>query len=251
MTESRWRANGVEGVTLDSETTLRHLGEHAELHVARGRLSRGSGYETASKHARQSLARVGAILRLRQHGRYFVHASGVVNQNGSAFIFVGESGSGKSTIAFALARRGWTMLGDDGVVLEPVSDSILVHGWRSHSLVSASLSSTFPELIGREAEAIIGDARERIPIDVPHARVARLGAIVFVRQGENGSLRSCGESAALASLVRESPWVLLGDAETGVHFEALSRIAGSVPSFEFVHGRNELVRIGDFFDPAA
>jgi|SRR5665213_375473 len=251
MNAARWRANGVEGVTLDSGTTLRHLEEDAELHVARGRLSRGTGYETASKHARQSLARVGAILRLRQHGRYYVHASGVVNHKGSAFIFVGESGSGKSTLAFALARLGWTMLGDDGVVLEPIDDSILVHAWRSHSLISASLASTFPELIGRESEAISGDARNRIPIDAPHTRVARLGAIVFISQGEKGSLQHCGESDALTSLIRQSPWVLLGDSDTGVHFEALGRIATSVPSFEFVHGQNELLRIGDFFDPAA
>lgn len=251
MNVARWRANGVEGVTLDSETTLRHLGEDAELHVARGRLSRGAGYETASKHARQSLARVGAILRLREHGRYYVHASGVVDHKGSAIIFVGESGSGKSTLAFALARQGWTMLGDDGVVLEPIGDSILVHAWRSHSLISASLASTFPELRGRESEAMTGDARNRIPVDAPHTRLAQLGAIVFISQGENGSLRRCGEADALTSLIRQSPWVLLGDAATGVHFEALGRIAASVPSFDFVHGYDELLRIGDFFDPAA
>jgi ABC-type dipeptide/oligopeptide/nickel transport system ATPase subunit len=31
-------------------------------------------------------------------------------------MFIGESGSRKSTLAFALARLGWTMLGDDVVV---------------------------------------------------------------------------------------------------------------------------------------
>lgn len=251
MIAARWRSNGVEGVTSDTATTLRHLGENAELHVAGGRLSRGTGYGTASKGARQSLARVGAIIRLRQHNRFYVHASGVVNRNGLTFIFVGESGSGKSTLAFALARLGWTMLGDDGVVLEPMGDVILAHAWRSHSLISASLSSTFPELRGRESEAMSGDGRNRIPVVTPHARHARLGAMVFIRQGPNGSLKRRGESEALASLIRQSPWVLLGDAQSGVHFEALGHIAGSVPSFEFVHGHDELLRIGDFFDPAA
>jgi hypothetical protein len=251
MNVARWRANGVEGVTSNSATTLRHLGENAELQVTGDRLSRGTGYETASKSARQSLARVGAILRLRQHNRYYVHASGVVNRNGSAFIFVGESGSGKSTLAFALVRRGWTMLGDDGVVLEPIGDTILVHAWRSQSLISVSLSSAFPELRGRESEAKAGDERNRIPIDAPHTRHARLGSMVFIRQGENGSLTRCGEADALTLLIGQSPWVLLGDDASGVQFEALGRIAGSVPSYEFVHGHNELLRIGDFFDPAA
>ena len=251
MSASTWRSNGVEGVTANSVSTLRYLGEDAELRVAGGRLSRGAGYDTASKAARQSLARVGAILRLRERDRYYVHASGVVDRKGSAIIFVGESGSGKSTLSFALARRGWSMLGDDGVVLESLADTTLVHGWRSRTLISAGLSSTFPELRGRESEAIAGDERARIPLDVPQVSHARLGAVVFIRQGANGSLRSCGQADALTMLIRQSPWVLLGDASSSRHFEALGRIAASVPSFEFVHGHDELLRIGDFFDPAA
>jgi hypothetical protein len=251
MSATRWRSNGVEGVTSDTQSTLRHLGENAELHVTGGRLSRGAGYEKASKGARQSLARVGAILRLRQHNRYYVHASGVVNKKGLATIFVGESGSGKSTLAFALARQGWSMLGDDGVVLEPLDDTILVHGWRSQSMISASLASTFPELRGREGEAMAGDGRERIPLSVPHVGHARLGAMIFIRQGAIGSLERCGQSDALTALIRQSPWVLLGDDSSGIHFESLGRIASSVPSFEFVHGHDELLHIGDFFDPVA
>jgi hypothetical protein len=251
MSVARWRSHGVEGVTSDSVSTLRHVGENAELRVDGGRLFRGAGYDTASRAARQSLARVGSILRLREHNRYYVHASGVVNQKGAAFIFVGESGSGKSTLAFALARQGWSMLGDDGVVLEPLDDTIRVHSWRSLSMISSSLSSAFPELLGRESEALPGDERERIPLNVPHVAHARLGAMIFIRQGSNGSLTRFGQSDALTALIRQSPWVLLGDASSGMHFESLGRIARSVPSFEFVHGHDELLRIGDFFDPTA
>lgn len=251
MSVAQWRANGVEGTTCDSVTTLRHLDEQAELHVKAGRLSRGTGYATASRGARQALARVGAILRLRQHNRYYVHASAVVNRSGSALIFVGDSGSGKSTLAFALAREGWSMLGDDGVVLEPLGDTVQAHAWRSHSLVSTSLSSVFPELVGREAQMIVGDERRRVCMEAAQSGHARLGAIVFVSQGPNGKLERCGEAHALTSLIRQSPWVLLGDSESRAHFDALSRIAGSIPSFEFVHGPTELRRIRDFFDFAA
>jgi len=251
MSATRWRSHGVAGVTSDSASTLRHLEENAELHVFGGRLSRGKGYESASRGARQSLARVGAVLRLRQHNRFYVHASGVVNRKGLATVFVGESGSGKSTLAFALARLGWSMLGDDGVVLEPLADTVLVHGWRSHSLISASLSSTFPELRGREAEAIAEDERRRIPLAVANVAHARLGRLVFIRQGASGTFHECGQAQALTALMRQSPWVLLGDASSGMHFEALGRIAASVPSFELVHGHAELLRIGELFDPAA
>lgn len=251
MSVARWRANGVEGATSRAETTLRHLEENAELHVSGGRLTRGRGYERASPDARQSLARVGAILRLRQHNRFFVHASGVVNEEGSALIFVGESGSGKSTLAFALARRGWKLLGDDGVVLEPLGDGVLVHSWRSPLLVSASLSSFFPEMLGQESNAIEGDDRHRVPMLPRLACHARLGSIVFVSQGSPGSLSRCGEAIALTSLIRQSPWVLLGDAESASHFNALRSIASLIPSLVFVHGPAELRRIGEYFESAA
>lgn len=246
-----WQANGVEGISSDAETRLRHLGESAELHVTDGRLSRGVGYATASQGARQALARAGAILRLRRHNRFFVHASGVVNTNGSAFIFVGESGSGKSTLAFALARRGWAVLGDDGVVLEPLANSILVHAWRSRLLVSESLSKHFPELAEHRGQVLAGDERRRIPFEVSRAEHAPLGAIVFLKRGSEGLLQRCGQAIALVSLIRESPLVLLGDAASSAHFEALGRIVATVPVFEFTHGPAELVRIGDFFDSAA
>jgi hypothetical protein len=251
MATARWRSNGVEGVTIDSISTLHHLTEDAELRVAGGRLVKGAGYDAATRDARRSLARVGAILRLREHNRYYVHASGVVDSAGKAFIFAGESGSGKSTLAFALARCGWSMLGDDGVILEPVADTILVHGWRSQSMISAALSSTFPELRGRESEAKMGDERKRIPVTVPNVAHARLGAMIFISQGAKGSLTRCGQSDALIALIRQSPWVLLGDTNSGMHFEALGRVAASVPSYEFVHGHDELLRIDELIKPLA
>ncbi len=248
---ARWRANGVEGSTSGAGTTLRHLQENAELHVDHGRLTRGNGYSTASRDARQALARMGAVLRLRQHNRFYVHASGVVNNRGRALMFVGASGTGKSTLAFALARQGWRMLGDDGVVLEPLGDSVLAHGWSSPSMVSTSLAPFFPEMLGSEAPPRAGDERKRIPIDLPKASHARLAAIIFVSQGEHGSLSPCGQAHALTILIAQSPWVLLGDAESASHFRALEAIAGATPSYELVHGPAELNRIGDLFDCVA
>jgi hypothetical protein len=245
---SRWHANGVEGSTSHRGTTLRHLQENAELHVNDGRLTRGSGYFSASRDARQALARMGAVLRLRRHNRFYVHASGVVNDRGMALIFVGASGTGKSTLAFALARRGWKMLGDDGVVLEPLPDSVVAHGWSSPSMVSTSLAPFFPEISGSAAAARSGDGRKRVPMSVARASHATLATIVFVSLGAIGSLRPCGQAHALTLLIGQSPWVLLGDPESASHFRALETIAGRTPAYELVHGPAELSRIGDLFD---
>ena len=246
-TINRWRANGVEGVSSSSGATLRHLEENAELHVYGGRLSRGTGYAEAPRHARHALARMGAVLRLRMHNRFYVHASGVVNRHGNAMIFIGESGSGKSTLAYALAREGWTLLGDDGIVLEPLAGSVLVHGWRAPSMVSTTLAPYFPEMSSRAHEAIAGDERNRVPVRLPTTAHARLAGITFISQGVAGSLRPCGQAHALTMLIHQSPWVLLGDPESRVHFRALQSIAGTVQAHELVHGPAELLRVGEIF----
>jgi len=249
MPRMRWRADGVEGVSLsDHVTLLRDLEHGAELRVAGGRLTRGAGYDSAQRATRHSLARTGAILRLRQRNRFYVHASGVVDRSGRAFVFVGASGSGKSTIAFALARRGWTLLGDDGVVLERIEHGTIVHGWRSPLLVSAALDRFFPELQGAAERAIPGDARRRVPCEVGVSARAPLAALVFLERARAGSLRICGASGALMKLISQSPWVLLGDSHTPEHFSALQRIVADTRLLSFRHGPAELMRVGDLFE---
>ena len=247
----RWRMDEIEGRSLDEHRTLlRDLRNGAELSIVEGRLVRGPGYGSALPATRRALARTGAILRLRQRNRYFVHASGVAGRDGRAVVFVGESGSGKSTLAFALVRAGWTLLGDDGVVLEPGSPDTIVHGWRSPLLVSASLEDFFPELRGRTEATIPGDARRRSPWHAEGASRATLGALVFITQASSGRLCECGESEALMLLVRQSPWVLLGDRFTRTHFTGLRRIVASAPLFSFSHGPEELVRVAELFESA-
>ena len=249
--ETRWRMDEIEGRSVDEDSTLlRDLRSGAELSVVEGRLVRGLGYGTAIPKTRRALARTGAILRLRQRNRYFVHASGVVDRSGRAVVFVGESGSGKSTLAFALVRAGWTLLGDDGVVLEPGQPGTIVHAWRSPLLVSATLAGFFPELEDQHEATIPGDARRRMPWHVDGSSRARLGALVFITQASNGALRECGESDALMLLVRQSPWVLLGDRFSRAHFTGLRRIVASAPLFSFSHGPQELVRVAELFESA-
>jgi len=238
----------IEGSSVDGESTrLRDLRNGAELSVVNGRLVRGSGYGTALPATRRSLARTGAILRLRQRNRYLVHASGVVDSFGRAVVFIGESGSGKSTLAFALARAGWSLLGDDGVVLEPAEPRAIVHGWRSPLLVSASLEGFFPELQGQSERRIPGDVRQRMPWYAEKSSRAELAALVFITQGNDGHLRECGQSEALMLLVRQSPWVMLGDRFSREHFLGLRRLVASARLFSFRHGPEELAHVGELF----
>jgi len=57
---------------------------------------------------------------LIQRGQLVLHGS-VVAQDGRALGLLGASGAGKSTLAAALAARGWTVLADEHVVLDPTA----------------------------------------------------------------------------------------------------------------------------------
>jgi hypothetical protein len=54
-----------------------------------------------------------------------LHASGV-GRDDAAVGFIGATGHGKSTLALSFARAGWTLLGDDCLLLRPLEKSVEV-----------------------------------------------------------------------------------------------------------------------------
>jgi hypothetical protein len=234
-----WRWGDVDAASIDGDVRLTHRRSSAELLVRGGRLVRGEGYDGASRVARQELARVGAIVRLRERGRYLVHAAGAVDPGGRAWLLAGDSGCGKSTLGYALARSGWASLGDDGVVIEPRGKGVLAHGWREPLRVSDSLASDFPEIGGGGSAAQRDDPRRRMALSVPFSRGAPIAAVVFLRRSDRHSITRIGPLEALGALIRQSPWVILDDPHTRAHLDAL-RSAASVPAFRLEHTATEL-----------
>ena len=234
-----WQWGEVDARSHADGLCLTHRRAGAMLWVRDGRLTRGAGYEQAPTAARRDLARVGAIVRLRQRGRYLLHAAGAVDPRGRAWLLSGDSGSGKSTLAYALARQGWRSLGDDGVVIETAGSEIIARAWRDPLMVSGSLSHTFPEMEGREAEASAFDPRRRAPVAVPLADRAPIAAVIFVRRAAARSIERLTAVDALGALVRQSPWVILGDRHAAAHLAALTRLA-SRPAYRLGHTPAEL-----------
>jgi hypothetical protein len=194
------------------------------------------------------LARAGAILRLRQRHRYHIHAAGVVDPAGRAWLLAGPTGSGKSTLAYALARSGWSVLGEDGVIVElrPGERGAVAFGWREPIRVSRTLAGVFPELAGERAaaQAIPGDARQRTEVSLPAARRARVAALVWIQHGATDELAPLSPTLALVNLVRESAWVLIADGGARAHMDALRRIVTEVPSYRLTHSPAQLRMIG-------
>lgn len=234
-----WQWGEVDASMRGADVTLVHRHAGARLIVRQGRLIRDTGYEDAPPATRREVARVGAIVRLRQRGRYFVHAAGVVDPHGRACLLTGDSGSGKSTLAYALARVGWKVLGDDGVLISVTDAGIVAHAWHAPLEVSSSLADEFSELRAELPRARAGDPRRRIPIGVPREREARVAAVLLLERASRHSLEPVGPVVALGALVRQSPWVIVDDECARLHLDALRAVA-TLPSYRFAHTRADL-----------
>jgi hypothetical protein len=234
-----WVWGDVEASVQGDDVALRHRRARVGIVVHNGRLMRDRGYANASPTTRRKVARVGAIVRLRQRGRFFVHAAGVVDPRGRAWLLTGDSGSGKSTLAYALARVGWKVMGDDGVLISLSNSGVVTHAWRAPLEVSSALAAEFPELCAELSSARDGDARRRIPISMPSERKAPLAAVIFVERGPHHVFEPLGPAAALGALVRQSPWVILDDAYAPAHLDALRAVA-THPRYRFVHTPDDL-----------
>jgi hypothetical protein len=235
-----WKFGPVTGVVHCDDVLLTHDVERAELRVRHGRLYPGRGYARASAEARHILARAGAIQRLRARGRYHVHAAGVVDPHGRAWLLAGDSGSGKSTLSYALARAGWRVLGDDGVVVERAGAAVRCHPWREPMRLSDALVAHFPELTRWAHGANAADARRRMPVPVPAASAAHLCAIVFVRFAASDALHRMAPLEALAGLVRQSRWVMVNDCHAPAHLALLALMAQGVPVMQLEHSPRAL-----------
>ena len=245
-----WQWGEVEASADAIGIALTHRRDGTVLHVRGGRLVRGAGYAAAPRGTRRDLARVGAIVRLRERGRYLVHAAGVVDPTGRAWLLSGDSGSGKSTLAYALARAGWRILGDDGVVIEAGSEVVVARAWRDPLRVCTTLAPAVPEMHGRDASVDPADPRRRAPMVPAYTDRAPVAATVFVHRASGLAMHRMAPVEALAALVRQSPWVILNDRHSARHFGALQRLAG-LPAFRLGHTPAELHGIADVLGSAS
>ena len=213
------------------------------LTVRHGRLRRGDRYADTPRADRQFLARVGAILRLRERGRFHLHAAGVADPAGRAWLLAGENGSGKSTLAYALVRQGWKLIGDDGVIIERGPTGMIVHAWREPLAVSRALAADFPELAGVAPPPDFHDERHRVPMRFPVAQRASVAALVFLRRGERDLLEPMPPAEALTLLVKQSAWVLMNDGHSALHLAALRELVAQTPLFRLTHTSRQLHEI--------
>ena len=172
-----------------------------------------------------------------------LHAA-LLGRDGRGLLVVGPQQSGKSTLATALWRQGWSLLGDDVAVINAAGVSAEAAPRR------VSLRSGSRPLLGEELWQRITSTSSFMPaangclfhpaeIDGPPAvRQPRLVAVVFLaRRGVQlgpAEWRSINPAEALLSLAPYSNVVRQGGMAEA--FERLQPLANHVPAFDLGRG---------------
>ncbi|MBC9030900.1 HprK-related kinase A [Sphingomonas sp. JC676] len=166
--------------------------------------------------------------------RYLLLHASAVERDGRAVLMTGISGAGKSTLAALLMARGWRLMGDEFVLIDPATG--LAHAFpRLISLKNEAIPVTeqaVPQ--GRFGPMLLGTPKGILRHLVPDARAiaamaepAEPALLLFPRFGFEAAERPVLPSEAFVRLTQSSTnYVNL--AERG--FDALTRLVQSVPS---------------------
>jgi hypothetical protein len=133
-----------------------------------------------------------------------LHAGAVVAPDGRAWLLVGDSHSGKTTTCANLIRAGWDWLADDQVVVaRGPGGEVRAEGWPRPFTLDDGFEAGAP--LGRRSPADparLGRGRWR--------RTAPLGGVLLpqVDADRPTRLEPAHPAAALAALIRQSPWLL-------------------------------------------
>lgn len=139
-----------------------------------------------------------------QRGGFPLHAACLVQPGTEVAIAIaGPSGAGKSTLAGELARRGWSLLGDDLAPLYPEDGEILA--WPSRPGIKLWRDAC--EHFGSEVESldrIPGDRDKYIvPVDV-RGKPVKLAAIYVLDRSRSGGIVSIDGPKRLAVLLENT-----------------------------------------------
>lgn len=152
-------------------------------------------------------------LLLAELGELALHAA-AVGVRDRAVLFAGPSGRGKSTLALAASEGGHPVLSEDGVMIDPDDEQLLVWpGLRGVRVAASGKPRGFVELpAGREAReplplgaiCVLGDRRERLEIS-SLSPAAAVPALVpsLVHSGERAALARA--FALLARVLARTP----------------------------------------------
>ncbi len=181
---------------------------------------------------------------LHQRGQVVLHASAVA-VDGRALLFCGPSGAGKSTMAAALCRRGWPLLGDDFCAI-----SFDGSGWPILKADARKLKLSAEAITALDYEALRGPRVlrrvQKYYVDPPSgAQVAEapIAAIHVLRQPgpdapEGLVLASLVEAIGLIQANAYRPGIVRRTGQAAAYFQAAAQLAQTVPIWRLAAPRD-------------
>jgi len=178
-----------------------------------------------------------------------LHGATVCGPTGSAFI-AGQSEAGKTTLALALAARGYAVMSDDIALLDPVSGSL-------HAVPRCfHLDDRSRRLLRRAGLRLPALAKEHgfvTPADVNHdlTQDTAVRHIISIDSGRGSSptLSHLPQAAMVASLSEEAGWASLSTARA---ISALSRLTGKAQCWKLRSGKLQptTAKVADLLSPS-
>ncbi|EDY84709.1 hypothetical protein VDG1235_4342 [Verrucomicrobiia bacterium DG1235] len=183
---------------------------------------------------------LGAILD--QRGVSCLHSS-AVSKNDECVLFLGKSGAGKSTMATALARRGFDFLTDDICPLKIDSGKI-------HACPGYPMSKLWPDSLhhldldpDHLPHLRQGISKRRFPIETAFSSTPRPVSKIFLLSNSTkpkAEILPLQPIEALATCKRHSyrPIFKKPPERQKHHFETLARLAQTVPAYHILRPKN-------------
>jgi hypothetical protein len=200
-----------------------------DLAAGAAQISPGTGDDEGGRAAAgwevYSACTLACALLLGRMERALVHAAAVADPDGGAWLLVGDAYAGKTTTCVNLVTAGWGYLSDDHVVLgRGGAGGVEVEGWPRAFHLDEGWAEGAPT--GKRTTV---DPRDRWAERWRPA--APLAGLLFprVEAGRPTELAHQPAAAALAGLLRQSPW-LLADRAAAPGVLALLKEAATHPA---------------------
>lgn len=231
----------VQCVSITSDEVVLAWGSIASVAIRRGTEMVLDAAEDIAEEILRLLVLGPALgVLLHQRGIMTLHAS-VVAQSDTAVAFIGWKGAGKSTTAASLCARGYTLLSDDILAVEPSTpaDIRVLPGfpqmklWPDAASAVGSDPDVLPRLVPGAAKRAYTGARFQ-------ERSCALRRIYVLEFGDDLRVEPVGGQERVIELVRHSYAIrFLGNpAATPLHFRQCVDLAARVPIRRLIRPRD-------------
>ncbi len=179
---------------------------------------------------------------LKYHGLYFLH-SAALHYDGVGYLVSGDGGCGKTTTSLNLVREGFKYVSDDSLLLEELSQGIIVHPLYTNFHIDQDLVERFPALARGKNIQIPEGMKVSVDISqifpgsfVPYIRP---DVIIFPKLISNGEsqLYALSQTEVYRKLLKQT--VLAVDKEVSRNqLIALEKLVKQTVGFELLSGRD-------------